>query len=191
MPAFWAAGGPFGAVRSRSAAPNAERSPRHRCLHFSNLKGSEGKDRNGRQGWPLETRVGPTALDSGCGRPCRNFYGIPWKNHVERVSNIRGRYHPHRRAIQQGSCAVVARSALCVCVYECLCVSTWERARTQACGGSMGGEIGSDQMYRCVCVDEHVLRGDPEGESTACEVSCVCARGRHCSAMRGCVKACV
>ena len=55
----------------------------------------------------------------------------------------------------------------------------------------MGGGIGSDQMYMCVCVDEHVLRGDPEGEFTACEVSCVCARGRQCSAVCGREEACV
>ena len=46
-------------------------------------------------------------------------------------------------------------------------------------------------MYMDVCFDEHVLRGGPEGEFTACEVSCVCARGRQGSAVCGRVKACV
>ena len=48
------------------------------CLHFSNLKGSEEKDRNGRQGGPPEARVGPAVLVSGGGGPCRNFCEIPW-----------------------------------------------------------------------------------------------------------------
>ena len=54
-----------------------------------------------------------------------------------------------------------------------MCTRATVRARGRA-GLCVGG--GSDQMYMCVCVEEHVLRGGPEGEFTAREVSCVCVR---------------
>ena len=77
---------------------------------------------------------------------------------------------------------------VCACASDRVCTRATVRARRRA-GLCVDG--GSGQMYMYVCFDEHVLRGGPEGEFTACEVSCGCARGRQCSAMRGRVKACV
>jgi len=61
-----------------------------------------------------------------------------------------------RRVVQQGSRAVVTRSALCVCMCECPCVHTGDRTRARARGFVRGWR--SDQVYMCVCVEEHVLR---------------------------------
>ena len=94
-----------------------------------------------------------------------------------------------RRVVQQGSRAVVARSALCVCMCECAGVHTCDRTRARARGVVRGWW--SDQMCMCVCMEEHVLRGGSAGESTAGEVSGMCARGRQCSAMCGREEACV
>ena len=77
---------------------------------------------------------------------------------------------------------------VCACASVRVCTRATVRARGRA-GLCVGG--GSGQTYMCVCFVAHVLRGAPEGEFTAREVSCVCARGRQCSAMCGREEACV
>ena len=77
---------------------------------------------------------------------------------------------------------------VCACASVRVCTRAIVRARGRA-GLCVSG--GSDRMCMCVCVEEHVLRGGSAGESTAGEVSGMCARGRQCSAMCGREEACV
>ena len=111
---------------------------RESVLHFSNLTGSEGKDRNGRQGGPPEARVGLTVLVSDGGGPCGNFCEILSQNRVERVADRMSAERCYRALRRRRTGEFATRAAMCVCARGRLrSALVWSRAsaRVRVCAG--------------------------------------------------------